>query len=111
MPKFTHMTDLTRSDEEKSKEHMDSMLSSPFAHMPDVPPGLCICLTETELDKLELEDTAEVGDFLHGRFMARVTSVSKNDSGGGTRCRIEMSLVAMSVDENESTEDPDEDDD
>jgi hypothetical protein len=110
MPSFTHMTDLTRSDEEKSKEHMDSMLSSPFAHMPDVPPGLCICLTETELQKLELDSDCDVGDYLHGRFMARVTSVNKSESGGGARCRIELSLIAMNL-ENESTEDPDDDDD
>lgn len=111
MASFTHMTDMTRTDDEKSKERMESMLSSPFDHMPDVPSGLCICLTEAELEKLDLDDSAEVGDYLHGRFMARVTSVSKNDHGGGAKCRIEMSLVALSIDENESTEDPGEDDD
>ena len=111
MASFTHMTDLTRSDEEKHKEHMASILASPMDHMPDVPPGLCICLTETELEKLDLDDDAEVGDYLHGRFMARVTSVSKNDSGGGAKCRIELSLIALAIDENESTEDPDEEED
>ena len=111
MAAFRHMTDLTRTDEEKSKERMDSMLSSPFAHMPDVPPGLCLCLTETELEKLDLDDDCQVGDYLHGRFMARVTSVNKSETGGGKKCRIELSVVAMNLLENESTEDPGEDDD
>lgn len=110
MAAFTHMTDMQRTDEEKA-EARSEMFDSPVSNMPDVPYGLCICLTEQELKKLELDDDAEVGDLLHGRFMAKVTSVSKNDTGSGTKCRIEMAIVAMSVDENESTEMPGEDKD
>jgi hypothetical protein len=105
-----HMVDLQRTDDEKAEARME-MYASPMSDMPDVPSGLCICLTEAELEKLDLDDDAEVGDYLHGRFMAKVTSIAKNDSGTGAKCRIELSIVAMSVDENESTEDPAEDED
>lgn len=109
MPSFTHMVDLQRTESDKMEARAE-MYSSPVSDMPDVPYGLCICLTERELEKLELEGNAEVGDMLHGMFMARVTSVSKNDTGNGPTCRIEMGIFAMSVLENESTEMPGEDD-
>lgn len=109
MASFSHMTDMQRTDEEKSAERAE-MFSSPMSDMPDVPHGLCNCLTETELAKLELDDDVEVGDYLHGRVMWKVTSVNKSDTGGGMKCRVELAIVAMSVDENESTEMPGDDD-
>lgn len=109
MASFSHMTDMQRTDEEKSAERAE-MFSSPMSDMPDVPHGLCNCLTETELTKLELDDDVEVGDYLHGRVMWKVTSVNKSDTGGGMKCRVELAIVAMSVDENESTEMPGDDD-
>ena len=109
MASFTHMTDMTRSDDEKSKETMESMLSHTLAP-PDVPPGLCLCLTERELEKLELSDEADVGDLLHCTIMAKVTAVNKSDSGSGAKCRIEMSIIYMAC-ESEDDEMPGEDDD
>ena len=102
------MTDMTRSDEEKSEARMDSMYPSVLDQMPDVPTGLCICLTEKELEKLDLDSDAEVGDLLHGMFMAKVTSISKHDSSDGARCRIEMAVTHLSL-EDEDTEEEDDD--
>jgi len=68
------------------------------------PYGLCLCLTEKDLKKLDLDDEVEAGDFLHGVFMAKVTSVSKRDheeTGKGTR--VELQIVAMGI-EDEATE-------
>lgn len=108
MAGFRHMVDLQRTDADKADARSE-MYASPPSDVSDIPYGLCICLTEAELEKLDLDADAEVGDMLHGMFMARVTSVSKNDSGNGPKCRIEMGIFAMSVLENESTEMPGED--
>lgn len=108
MAAFKHMVDMTRSDDEKTAAHLESMFP-PTVNTPDVPPGLCLCLTESEMEKLELEADAEVGDLLHCNIMAKVTSVNKSDSGNGAKCRIEMAVIFMAV-EDESDEVPGEDD-
>lgn len=107
MASFSRMVDMTRSDAEKTQEHLDSMFPSAIANTPDVPHGLCICLTESELSKLDLDDDCEVGDLLHCNIMAKVTAISKNDNGNGAKCRIEMSIIFMAI-EDESDEIPGE---
>jgi hypothetical protein len=104
-----HMVDLQRTDEEKSAARMESMMPS-VSDMPDVPYGLCNCFTERELEMLELDDNVQVGDYLHGRVMWKVTAVNKSDTGDGMKCRVEAAIVAMEV-EDESTEMPGEDED
>lgn len=99
MASFRHMVDVQRTDEEKADARSE-MFGSGASEMPDVPPGLCICLTESELEKLDLEQDAEIGDMLHGMFMARVTSISKPSAG---KCRVELGIFALSI-EDESTE-------
>lgn len=71
---------------------------------PSVPYGLCISLTNEELDKLGMDDDCEVGDILHMVCMARAKSVNKNENG----CRIEMEIFDIEVleDENEEYERP-----
>lgn len=110
MATMKRMTDMTRSDDEKSAARTENMFPPSIEHTPDVPPGLCICLTEAELTKLDLDDECEVGDLLHCMIMARVTSILKNDGPSGKKCRIELSVIAMSI-EDESTESPYEDED
>ena len=105
---FRRMVSMVRTDDEKAQEHMDNMFPAAL-NTPDVPPGLCLCLTEKELEKLDLDHDVEVGDMLHAFILARVTSVSKNDHGGGHRIRIEMAITDMNI-ENEETEGPDDDD-
>lgn len=74
----------------------------------EYPYGLSISLTERELERLDLCDEVEVGDFLHGAFMAKVTSVSSHSHEGGKGLRVELQIVAMAI-EDESTEVEDED--
>ena len=113
MAHFRKMVDMTRTTAEKVEDMMGSEMPS-VANVPDVPYGLCICLTETELEKLDLEDDCEVGDMIHIFAMATVTSVSKRDTGDGASCRIELAISSMSVenetDEEEETEGSEEDD-
>lgn len=69
-------------------------------------PGLCMTLTDSELEKLSLSDEGvEVGDILHLLVMGVVKSVHKD--GGG--CCISLQISAGRV-ENESTEDEDDED-
>lgn len=66
--------------------------------------GLSVCLNQEELDKLDLDTSdVEVGDMLHAVCMLEVTSVSKNDTGAGEKCRIELQITHIGI-ENESTE-------
>lgn len=79
---------------ELDDEDKTDMMMPEVAQGPDFPYGLRICLTDAELEKQGLSDECEVGDALYFRACARVTSVSKTESG----CRIEMQIEAMCPD-------------
>ncbi len=102
MAGFRKMVSMERTVEEK----IDASLPT-IAAVPDVPYGLCISLTEVELEKLELDDDCEVGDMIDLRAMAKVTSVSKTDTGAGPKCRIELCITDLAI-EDEDEEDEDE---
>ena len=98
MYKLPNMIDLSRSDEEKED------IGQFNYEAPDYPPGLSICLTQDELEKLDLEDDCEVGDMIHMHCIARVTSVSKNEINGEQKCRVELQIIAIACDEEEDDE-------
>ena len=102
MSAFRKMVSLVRTPEEKKEEAE----TPPEMSVPDVPWGLRICLTEEELEKLDLDDECEVGDLIHLFAMAEVTSVSKNKSDSGEHCRIELSITHLSVEEESDEEEP-----
>lgn len=93
------LQDMRRTDEEKQ----EATQISP-ANINEYPYGLSICLTEGELEKLGLEGDCEVGDMLHLFALAKVTSVSKNDTGSGEKCRIELQITHLGT-ESEDQED------
>lgn len=93
------LVDMELDDEDK----LDAVTPIPTAR-PDYPYGLRICLTDKELAKLGLSDDCEVGDMIDMRCFGTVTSFSKNDSGEGSSCRVEIQIEKMAV-ENEMTED------
>ena len=93
---------------EKDEDEEDHLHLKPVES--EYPYGLSLSLTEKELEKLELCDEVEVGDYLHGAFLAKVTSVSSHSHEGGKGLRVEMQIVAMAV-EDESTEVEDEESD
>lgn len=98
------MVSMRRTTEEKEEAMQPSF--DP-ADMPDIPYGLCICLTEAELEKLGLEPDCEVGDMVHLFAMAKVTSVSVNDAGSGAKCRIELAITDLAVEDEDDEEEPD----
>ena len=95
--------------DEPEKEENEPVKSSGGSY----PYGLCIRLTEKDLEKLNLDEDVEAGDYLHCVIMAKVTSVSRHhhdtEDGVNSGCCVEMQIVAMSVeDENTEYEEDDE---
>lgn len=87
------MKDMALSPEEMIERAMPTVL----ANEPRYPYSLSLCLGNDELEKLGLDSDCEVGDHLHLQAIAKVTSVSKNDTGDGEKCRIELQIVMMDL--------------
>lgn len=67
--------------------------------LPVYPYGLGICLTQEELDKLDLDGNVQVGDMVHLFCLAKVTSVSTNDTTEGPKTRVEMQITNIAVED------------
>ncbi len=70
---------------------------------PEYDYGLHVAFNHETLLKLDLDTDVEVGDMLEMRCLAKVKSVSKNDTGDGEKCRVEMVLSHICI-ENEQEE-------
>lgn len=82
-------------------ENVKLMPSGPSSE-PYYPYGLCICLDEQTLKKLDMEDELQVGDTVHFHCLAKITSVSDDQNSGK---RAEAQITAMSAeDEDEENE-------
>ncbi len=81
------------SAEEKAEE------SGKMPDMPDYPYGLCICLNDDDLEKLDLADDMEAGDTITFMATAKVTSVSAREIGGEVEKRVELQITNMGFDE------------
>lgn len=80
----------------------------PVGDTPKYPYGLAICLNTETLEKLGVDHGDwEVGDLFDLRCMAKVTSVSEQESESGKDCRIELQIVMMGA-ESEDDEYDDE---
>lgn len=104
LPEFV---DMAKTPAEIAEDKAD-MQSNNFVE-PVYPYGLSICLTQEEIDKLDLEEDVGVGDYLHIHALAKVTSVSNREmSDGKTDRRVEMTLTHIAAesedDENEGAE-------
>ena len=97
------MTDMAKTTAEKIEDAMPVAMPD---KQPDYPYGLCISLNEADLEKLGMDAECEVGDMLHGFFMAEVTSISKTQRDGQDTCRIERQITHLGVEDedNESAE-------
>jgi len=90
------MKDMAISPEEQ-KEMVE--FSIPTMDAPSYPYGLCISLTEKELEKLDLSPDCEVGDMIHLFAMAKVTSVSINETQDGECCRVELQITHLELED------------
>lgn len=97
--RLSNFVDMTMDDKEK-QEYIN-----PSANPPKYPYGLCVSLCEDELEKLGLDaEELALGDMLHLHALAKVTSVSKNDTEHGSHERVELVLAYIQC-EDEGEED------
>ena len=98
------MVSMELDDESK----LDAPQPYPMASKPDFPYGLQICLSEKEFEKLDLDPSkAFVGGIVHLFALARITSVSSVERSQGSSDRVELQIIALSV-ESEDEENEDE---
>lgn len=93
------MVSMARSPEALKKDSSYGT-AVPMADTPDQPVypyGLCLSLGDEELEKLGLGSDCEVGDEISFVARAEVTSESEHKTPDGSRCRIELQIVAMKV--------------
>jgi len=101
MERFPHMVDMART----APEIQDAITPQ----VPTYPYGLSIRLSHEELEKLGVDysDWA-VGDHFHLQAMAKITSISEHENEGGKNCCVEMQIIALAG-EDEDTEIGDDD--
>lgn len=78
----------------------ESKLDMPVPIKTDFPPGLCICLTHEQLEKLGLDhpDMSEnEGPEIVFKARAKVTHFSGSAGAGGHSCRTELQIQDMKI--------------
>ncbi len=93
------MKDMELDDEAKSDLTVGYPTEAGIKKLePQYPYGLSISLTNAELEKLglKIEDCC-IGGTIHGHFMAAITSVSSNQTEGGSRDRVELQIRQMCI--------------
>lgn len=97
---FTKMVDLALTDEEK----MACDVPCGPIDRPKYPYGLSLSFDQATLDKLKLDTKdVSVGDMIDIRAFGTITSISENDTADGPKCRVEIQLEKIAV-EDEATE-------
>lgn len=100
---FFKMVDMHRTPQEKAEDGYET--GSPAMPVgPDYPYGLCLCLDNETMAKLNLDADCSVGDMIDVRAMCKVTSASEREVDGKPDRRIELQIVQMGV-EDEGAED------
>jgi hypothetical protein len=100
MAKMNPMVSMEMDDDDK----IDAPQPIAMPDKPKYPYGLQICLCGPEMKALDLDPSeAFVGGIVHLHALARITSVSINDSApteygtGGPGCRIELQIEDMCI--------------
>ncbi len=80
------------------EEQHDMVMPIPVAEEPKYPWGLRINLTQSELEKLGLDYAgAQLDGVVHLHALARITSMSCDQTQDGENCRIELQITDMDV--------------
>lgn len=94
MEHMAGMIDMALDETDKNELGMGHLLAP---EQPKYPPGLCVRLTEHELEKIGVDHSDwTVGNIFHLHALAKVTSISSHESEGGEHCCIEMQVTHLS---------------
>lgn len=111
MAHFAKMVDMAKTPDDVKKElkqYPQGATPSPDIAVAVYPYGLCLSLTQDELDKLDIEGGCSVGDMIHLCAIAKVTSYNENETetASGEKkksCRVELQITHLAT-ENEDGE-------
>ena len=103
MRTFPNMTDMRRTDADKTKDAPMGMISPQTSDLPDYDYGLNISFNSETLEKLDLDSDVHVGDFIHIHGFAQVTSVNQLP-GADKPDRVSMVLTHICCAEDEDEE-------
>jgi hypothetical protein len=104
MARFSAMVDMGKTADEV-KEEIEERSGGPEASTAVYPYGLCVALTEEELEKLGIGDELpNRGDMIHIIAMAKVTAVSENenemtDGSKKVRRRVELQITHIALED------------
>lgn len=104
MMQMISMKDMSKTLEEVQKELTPSVAPS-AEYINEYPYGLCLCLDEDSITKLQIENMPEVGDGIMLMAVAKVTSVSMNETAAGARRRIELQITHLELEEGDGADD------
>ena len=92
-----NMVDMAKEPEENSEAQKPEEPVYPFS--------LCLSLDDAELEKLDLDKNPEIGDYIHGAFLAKVTGVHKNAMQDGDKTCVNLQITHLALeDEGEESE-------
>lgn len=98
------------TDMAKTPEEIQEEVSPLSTEVNKYPYGLRIRLTKFELDKLDVDYSDwKVGDVFHLHALAKVTSISENETEGDHNCCVEMQITHLAGTESEDEENEDAD--
>lgn len=105
MRSFPSMTDMARTDADKAKDASMGMIAPCVSDMPDYDYGLNISFNQESLDKLNMDDDVQPGDYVHIHAFAKVTNVNQQP-GSDKPDRISLVMTHICAeDEDQENED------
>lgn len=94
-----------RSMELDDETQYEAVPAMPGMDKPRFPYGLRISIEDAQLKELGLScEDCTVGGVIHLHALARITSVSQNDTDSGKRERVELQIESMCCVESEDAE-------
>lgn len=72
------------------------------------PYGLSITLGDEEIEKLGIDcddDECQVGNYVHGHFLAEITGYHKSDTSNGTKRTLNIQMTHLELEDEQSEND------
>lgn len=103
------LVDMRKTAADKAEEY--STMPMTLGAVNEYPYGLSLCLEDETLEKLNVDHADwSVGDIFDLRAMARVTSVSENETESGEKKRVELQIIMLGAESESAEGDEDEGD-